>query len=147
MVGKNYRLQDIQLSKNRLKLAAAGSQPSALGASAFAPAGYGVTSFSPDLVARFTPARRLPARSVLLAGTVDCYIAVTEVQADAAIFVIAPTPRLRASSSQAVQGHSLTSRSLTPSGFSRPDSCGRRLVENTGLEPVTSWLQTRRSPS
>jgi hypothetical protein len=25
--------------------------------------------------------------------------------------------------------------------------CGRRLVENTGLEPVTSWLQTRRSPS
>ena len=26
-------------------------------------------------------------------------------------------------------------------------SCGRRLVENTGLEPVTSWLQTRRSPS
>jgi hypothetical protein len=22
-----------------------------------------------------------------------------------------------------------------------------RLVENTGLEPVTSWLQTRRSPS
>jgi hypothetical protein len=26
-------------------------------------------------------------------------------------------------------------------------STGRRLVENTGLEPVTSWLQTRRSPS
>ncbi len=24
---------------------------------------------------------------------------------------------------------------------------GRNLVENTGLEPVTSWLQTRRSPS
>jgi hypothetical protein len=24
---------------------------------------------------------------------------------------------------------------------------GRRVVENTGLEPVTSWLQTRRSPS
>ena len=24
---------------------------------------------------------------------------------------------------------------------------GRHLVENTGLEPVTSWLQTRRSPS
>jgi hypothetical protein len=22
-----------------------------------------------------------------------------------------------------------------------------KLVENTGLEPVTSWLQTRRSPS
>jgi hypothetical protein len=26
-------------------------------------------------------------------------------------------------------------------------SAERRLVENTGLEPVTSWLQTRRSPS
>jgi len=23
----------------------------------------------------------------------------------------------------------------------------RGMVENTGLEPVTSWLQTRRSPS
>ena len=23
----------------------------------------------------------------------------------------------------------------------------KNLVENTGLEPVTSWLQTRRSPS
>jgi hypothetical protein len=23
----------------------------------------------------------------------------------------------------------------------------KTLVENTGLEPVTSWLQTRRSPS
>ncbi len=28
-----------------------------------------------------------------------------------------------------------------------PFISGRRLVENTGLEPVTSWLQTRRSPS
>ena len=28
----------------------------------------------------------------------------------------------------------------------RPDPASR-LVENTGLEPVTSWLQTRRSPS
>jgi hypothetical protein len=30
---------------------------------------------------------------------------------------------------------------------SRSPREGRRLVENTGLEPVTSWLQTRRSPS
>ncbi len=29
-----------------------------------------------------------------------------------------------------------------------PDETGRKtVVENTGLEPVTSWLQTRRSPS
>ena len=26
-------------------------------------------------------------------------------------------------------------------------SCDEVVVENTGLEPVTSWLQTRRSPS
>jgi hypothetical protein len=29
----------------------------------------------------------------------------------------------------------------------RDESSARSLVENTGLEPVTSWLQTRRSPS
>ena len=28
-----------------------------------------------------------------------------------------------------------------------PSSRWRELVENTGIEPVTSWLQTRRSPS
>jgi hypothetical protein len=29
-----------------------------------------------------------------------------------------------------------------------PPRCGQEtLVENTGIEPVTSWLQTRRSPS
>jgi hypothetical protein len=36
--------------------------------------------------------------------------------------------------------------------FYDPRAAGRKqdrenLVENTGLEPVTSWLQTRRSPS
>jgi hypothetical protein len=30
---------------------------------------------------------------------------------------------------------------------SRSSQRERRLVENTGIEPVTSWLQTRRSPS
>ena len=29
----------------------------------------------------------------------------------------------------------------------RRADASERLVENTGLEPVTSWLQTRRSPS
>ncbi len=33
------------------------------------------------------------------------------------------------------------------SDSSRPDRRAPLLVENTGLEPVTSWLQTRRSPS
>ena len=35
----------------------------------------------------------------------------------------------------------------SPSPPPREIPGGRRLVENTGLEPVTSWLQTRRSPS
>jgi hypothetical protein len=30
---------------------------------------------------------------------------------------------------------------------SRPRATHQVVVENTGLEPVTSWLQTRRSPS
>ena len=34
-----------------------------------------------------------------------------------------------------------------PKPARRVGSSGSRLVENTGLEPVTSWLQTRRSPS
>ena len=34
-----------------------------------------------------------------------------------------------------------------PAVAAREASIQRRLVENTGLEPVTSWLQTRRSPS
>jgi hypothetical protein len=36
-----------------------------------------------------------------------------------------------------------------PAARCKPDAVesNRNLVENTGLEPVTSWLQTRRSPS
>ena len=42
----------------------------------------------------------------------------------------------------------LPSRSSLPLWLrSARASAERRLVENTGLEPVTSWLQTRRSPS
>jgi hypothetical protein len=36
---------------------------------------------------------------------------------------------------------------LTRLEFSSQTLASRRLVENTGIEPVTSWLQTRRSPS
>src|SRR5262245_52909806 len=41
----------------------------------------------------------------------------------------------------------LPSHSQDDSALSNHTSGWRRLVENTGLEPVTSWLQTRRSPS
>ncbi len=34
-----------------------------------------------------------------------------------------------------------------PCGVSVGAEAPENLVENTGLEPVTSWLQTRRSPS
>ena len=36
---------------------------------------------------------------------------------------------------------------LSKSGELALASLAKTLVENTGLEPVTSWLQTRRSPS
>ena len=40
------------------------------------------------------------------------------------------------------------SKSRQRSRFTRfPVLTSKNLVENTGLEPVTSWLQTRRSPS
>jgi hypothetical protein len=65
---------------------------------------------------------------------------------DAATFVTASArtclpfdSRLRARS-----GHSTRSLWLAMSEAAEPPS---RMVENTGIEPVTSWLQTRRSPS
>jgi hypothetical protein len=74
---KNYRLQDIQLSKNPPTL--------------------------PLELRRGKPHKR-PANLVLVASQ--------------------PKPRI-----------------------TRSPQARQRLVENTGLEPVTSWLQTRRSPS
>ena len=45
----------------------------------------------------------------------------------------------------------LSSPAVAAAGRLRAEARGanreRRMVENTGLEPVTSWLQTRRSPS
>ena len=42
-----------------------------------------------------------------------------------------------------------TAVALARIGVAAPAHCVHRpnMVENTGLEPVTSWLQTRRSPS
>ena len=42
----------------------------------------------------------------------------------------------------------ISSQSTVPTASNPGKPCGSpNLVENTGLEPVTSWLQTRRSPS
>ena len=54
--------------------------------------------------------------------------------------------RLRLASVQLAQP-SRTFAGLPTEARFRVSSSWRRLVENTGLEPVTSWLQTRRSPS
>ena len=103
-------------------------------------------SFSPNSWARSTPSfdftqetlsptegrALLAARSVSLAGTCDCYISDTGVQAE-----------VQSISCAVVCGARLQ---RTGARF-RVSSSRRRLVENTGLEPVTSWLQTRRSPS
>jgi hypothetical protein len=83
VVGKNYRLQDIQLSKNRWSKLPA-SQPVELACA---------RASLQKLVARFTPAPPSRARSVSLAGTCDCYISVTGVQAEAAIWFLTSLPR------------------------------------------------------
>ena len=63
-------------------------------------------------------------------------------------------PGLRAPGEPHRPGPTPTKRSGPERGSQGPakgaSACGRRQlnkVENTGLEPVTSWLQTRRSPS
>ena len=93
VVEKNYRLQDIQLSK---------SPPSR-------PVGrFGETgprSLSPE------PVKLVRSR--------------------------ARTPRVRAGCLDLAEA----------SPYGEALEARRRLVENTGLEPVTSWLQTMRSPS
>ena len=93
---KNYRLQDIQLSKNS----------------------RGTSSHRTPLLAHV----RGPCR---------------------------PTPFARAPSLSLRRHLSLAAprwRGL-PAEAAASAAPGEGLVENTGLEPVTSWLQTRRSPS
>ena len=115
VVGKNYRLQDIQLSK-----IIRGKDPSeTLG-------GLGISP--PDPLARFTrsPLRRLapfrsPELSILRPRTADSN-------------PIAAIPR---------RGGAFG----PPPSANAGGICTLTKVENTGLEPVTSWLQTRRSPS
>jgi hypothetical protein len=87
VVGKNYRLQDIQLSKMPLSLA---------------------ERLTLRVLSAYYPHSRLQAQAV--------------------------SGELAESAGRT----NLTSLRRGP----RP-----KLVENTGLEPVTSWLQTRRSPS
>src|SRR5207247_6873113 len=69
-----------------------------------------------------------------------------------------PTPLPRSSLTLAASHRALAlrSRHLSKSTAHRAASSGPslkpppealRVLENTGLEPVTSWLQTRRSPS
>jgi hypothetical protein len=103
-IGKNYRLQDIQLSKNPVNLSV----------------DVAATHGSHKLSSRSCASSALhdlansSASTIALRATVDI---------------------LR----QRLPG--------SPSEAARAASDSRRMVENTGLEPVTSWLQTRRSPS
>ena len=101
-IGKNYRLQDIQLSKNPVNLSvdACGHprQPQN---------------------SRVAPARFRAPRSRLTA------------------------PGLPSEARQDFRSPTFAKATMGILRVNRE----RRMVENTGLEPVTSWLQTRRSPS
>src|SRR5262249_317800 len=67
-----------------------------------------------------------------------------------------PTPPLAASPHLVVRAGQTTHWSNdraergfqgSPQGWARVNCTPYKKLENTGLEPVTSWLQTRRSPS
>ena len=88
-----------------------------------------------DWLVSLTVRRRLTVRPVSLAGTFDSYITRTGVQAEAESF-FSPLHRSPACHPQ-VGGAWHPSRAVA----------SEEVVENTGLEPVTSWLQTRRSHS
>ncbi len=58
-----------------------------------------------------------------------------------------PTPLPRTNFSKTVEPEGRAGVLGAPGEASARQSRALNKVENTGLEPVTSWLQTRRSPS
>src|SRR3954454_533739 len=125
VVGKNYRLQDIQLSKNASYFEAPGCQHSAA----------------------IPPEHRLRGEP-LSQSLVKC----RERYRSTNLLNLRP----ESASCKLIQT-AFSPRRLRPEGLltglpavarlRRVAAPARRtLVENTGLEPVTSWLQTRRSP-
>src|SRR5687768_13929136 len=132
VVGKNYRLQNIQLSKISL--------PDSSGQSV----NVGWVWRARLRTSPFGNARQ--QRSANQRPTSAC-ARLNSLTRPPKLFQRAPRPR----------GYGLVTTSLIRcwphsanenfcSNVSRTSLC-EKLVENTGLEPVTSWLQTRRSPS
>ena len=115
---KNYRLQDIQLSK-----ILRGASPLELPDS--------LTRGDPSIPAPFARAHSLFARAPRVC-----------------VASFAPHS-LKPSSPELSDSHENSAPTVLAclAEAAREASAQRRLVENTGLEPVTSWLQTRRSPS
>ena len=134
-IGKNYRLHDIQLSKNirgnitPRKLSETSGRfprnPLASLASG-APKPHAARSpTTPHAVTRGDPFRPTPFPRAAPLVRLTCLAELTD-----------GAPRLHAARSPTTVW---TREPIVPTG--------PYLVENTGLEPVTSWLQTRRSPS
>jgi hypothetical protein len=139
VVGKNYRLQDIQLSKNFFNR---GSAP------------------NPGSVARGSLPAPLPRRRAVRAY---CRIfSLTRSRGRNALlrsFALSANQldRLAVRKFFKDRRRLAATKCLEPACCSRADAIGAgeaarlnvapSILENTGLEPVTSWLQTRRSPS
>ena len=134
---KNYRLQDIQLSKSfyppgekslGILSVVAGFVPRTPGSlhsrGPFAPLRFARPNFS------FYPSERCSSRRA-------------STQSDAG--PSGPQPRQTPEALANFQCRAGVSGS--PRGANAGGICKLNKVENTGLEPVTSWLQTRRSPS
>ena len=124
VVGKNYRLQNIQLSK--------------ITPGEISPRGIigGRGALSPETpFAHSLAGLRCPTPLVRAAG--DRFRSPPEIFKDHQ--EIARRSLIASSGELAVSG--------SPASPRGPNGLASKLVENTGLEPVTSWLQTRRSPS
>jgi len=160
VVGKNYRLQNIQLSK--ISIAGISSN---LFTSVRSEQPLAQRSRSPRRRRAFQSLPRPSTRSgrpELIAGRRSCrvrYLAPDPAPRKAGLIrspKLFQISRRRMDKTRPICGWSCSDqqnfcyrsasalRALAPRLFA---CISEKLVENTGLEPVTSWLQTRRSPS
>ena len=151
VVGKNYRLQNIQLSKIRW-----GLYPQALGSVARrARCPLRFLAESPLTVAVSESVNvgsigALVLSSAWLAEAAPPHLTVQGRRNDSLNNLPDVGGRETQEASLAHRNSFKDQPAFTLSGFGAATFAyvsERRLVENTGLEPVTSWLQTRRSPS
>ena len=151
---KNYRLQDIQLSKNVVE--AISCQLSASSCLSARLRAFGARRGELlSILFDSRPGQQVPRRrTVRVSELVILRSALTPMQARPKTLLrnrrrSTPSVRLRASARQPSRNRYWPAwpKPALPGFVSSGQASAGRRLENTGLEPVTSWLQTRRSPS